>query len=298
LYFETMLPLLAWGAAVAILSIGPMRRTADLATAMGFAVLAFLIQDSINFASFVPGTLTTALACFAVAIAARRADETSDTTKQRAAPARFTTAAVAALIAIVALTGVGLAPVWRADAALARARHATSAQNALLAYDEASRADPWDPTAPFEASRLLRALARRQPNDGTCELAVKQAQTAVDRDPQNVQVHRELCRAYALRAESTGRKEDYDAAIAAAETAASLYPTDPATQVMLADRLAARGRRFSSDDDLAQAVSHYQSALHIDDRRPQWERIRRLSAKQRSEIQQKIHQISPESQSE
>ncbi len=289
IYFQTMLPLLAWAATFGLLYVFPVGDTGTLATGLGFALFAFLLQDTVNFATLVPGTLITATTCFAIAVAARR-DGIADTTRGRTGSPIALLGIAAGLLTVV--SAVGIMPSVRANRALRWARRATSARDALTYYAAATDVDTWDTTALFESARLSRGLAISGHDARTMiDRAIQDIDEAITRDPSDRQLFREKSQCHALRAELTNDHADRLAAVEAASRAVELYPNEPHGRVWLGDLLADLGAATSRRSDLSSAIDQYERALRIDDARPAWERIRRLRPKQRDDISARLEEM-------
>ncbi len=294
LYFGTMLPLIAWAVGFLGVTFADIRQLRPVASLGAFALLAFLLQDTINFASIVPGTLVTAAACFAVAISPfSPAGEVSESKPQ---PLRHMTQfRLARILADVAWLGsltlsvVGLAPVWRADRAIASARATSDPRAAIDAYLHAATADPLDPTPLIEAAeRLLANSATGVIGASTLDQAIDLLRRAEVRDPYAVEIPRLLTRCYLHRASRTNQPVDRDAAVASARRVLEIYPIESQSHVLLGDALTARGVATDNRDDLSQAVAHFARAIEIDQARPAWETIRRLRPVQIDAIRRRI----------
>ncbi len=288
-YFETMFPMLVWGVAFALLIASPMGNLASVATGAGFALVGFLVQDTINFATLVPGTLTTALACFAAVVAMRYQQVLRSVRPEWGRPV----VGVCVGWVVLVMFAVGMLwPVLRANALLREARRSRDPAGALALYDRAADADTWDSSAHFESARLLHGLAMR---DGGGVEQINQAlvriEKGVERDPVNIRLYRERSRLHTLRAGLSGSVGDWTAAILAAGRVFALYPNDPTGHMLLAGCWADRGLATFNQADLQRAIGHYQEALRIDDARPTWEVIRRLRPRQREAITSRIADI-------
>ncbi len=289
LYFETMLPLLSWAATFSLLIIAPIGSIATLITVMGFALVGFLLQDTINIATSVPPALTTVWACFSIVVAARYGEEESAPSRRIAAP--IAAVCIAGVLLSACAAGI-IVPAARANADLQDARRADSPTAALALYDRAADLDTWDSTALFEATRLLRGLAINGPEPKQAiDQAIRRIDTAIERDRFNIRLHREKNRCYSFRAGITKSEDDLTAAIAAAGMVFQLYPSDPASHVLLADAWAARGLAKLDGRDINQAIGHYEKALGIDDARPEWEVVRRLRPAERQALASRIEAL-------
>ncbi len=263
--------------------------------AIGFALAAFLLQDSINFAFFVPGARTTLAAVFALAVApVKRID--ADEIPGRAPVYWMIPLALASILGWAVFD---LARVLPAGTALSEARaiaesgRMTDAANAK--YLEARRLDPLDAAVPEEHARWLTALATRVPSSNRDESlqnlarAVEAIDEAISRAPSKYGLYRIKSQIH-LRRHRMGVAKEAERAVSAMRRALKLYPSRPKSHVELADCLVEVG----TCDALAKAIKHLQEAVEMDNKRPEAETIRRFSARARAEIEARtkgIHQM-------
>ena len=283
-FFSTMLPLLAWVAAFMLTAAVPIGRFSTFSTGVAFALLAFLLQDTINFASLIPGTATTAFGLAAIMLASRYV---SGVAVARHEIRNLQWWINVAIVCLAALLMAVVIPVAISNLYLRQGRQAGATATALEHYRRAGMWDPFDPQPYLESARVYRSISSGTSRDAL-GLAVRDLEEAIRRDSLYLPLHRLKCRCHLLRAELTGDSDDRSAAVAAAQRAVHLYPTDPASHELLGDCLAAMGRSERETDALRRAVTHYRKALEIDDARPEWETIRRLRPAQREALRTAI----------
>lgn len=288
-YFATALPLTAWSLAYFVLMPRVSCDLAALAVGAGFAVVAFLLQDMVNFASHVPGALTTAVAVIAVLIAARYASGQLCERHSLPKPLLWT---VATAVLLASVVGVVIVPVARSVAAMTQARRMGETPAAVERFDAAAAADPLDARPLYEGARLLRYMTTER-GGGVRSIsgAIARIEQAITRDPDHLLFRRERSRCYLARAAITHDAKDYATAVDAARSAIDLYPISPEVHEQLGDCLAAFGRATNNGALLVQAVDAYHQALAIDDARPQWERLRRLSPQRRASLNRRIAEL-------
>ncbi len=284
-YFATMFPLLAWAGVFIVLIVKPLGDAASLGTVLGFALLGFLLQDTVNFATLEPGTLTTAFACLAIVVSAKNLD----TCPASVSPQWPIGGAVAMAAASWLVLGT---PVLVASGSLRDARSAQAAGAAIGLYEHAARRDALDPTPLLEATRLLRneSLADRDAQT-SIDRAIGFIDAAIERDPFDAGLYREKAWCHAERARVADHPDDWSIAINAAQRAITLYPTSPPAHVRLGDILAACGLETGDEVHLADAISSYEKALSIDDARPAWEKLRRMRPADRDAVTDRIARL-------
>ena len=303
-YYVTVVTMVVWMAGYLLivvgtgsfLSTGPSG-SPILGSAGVVAVMAFILQDMINFALFTPACATTFFAVLALCLSERvpieNPDPQCENRKRWIWPS-----AVGAMTAAVFV--VFVLPVMRSASSLNQAKilhdriapGTVRAQPAFAHYQRAASVDPLDPTALVRrAEWLLRLSTLSDYHDEALTLAVASAKSAQARDPFSVRHSRLLAHLYKARAESTGASEDYLAAVNAVEEALLLYPDDPAGMTALGDRLAGAGRALDDTDLDRRAVAMYKSALALDAARPEWERIRGFRPRETESIRHKIADI-------
>lgn len=288
-FFATGLPLIVWIATYLLLVLGDEGRLSSLACGMAFAMFAFLLQDTINFASLVPGTATTAFALLGILIAIRYENAGPDATRILRRPRVWATAAC---VAIALYLVVALIPAGRTNAALRTARQAVDFPSAYDAFVEAAEYDLWDPTPLFQAAIVARRASTIGGGERAwAQKAVHAIDRCIDRDRNNVAVYRERARCYRRLAELTPGVDAagyHKMAVESAAQAVGLYPTDPNGYLAWGACLADYGRFASDADSLHRAVDAYRDALRLDDARPNWETIRRMSPRERTAVASKI----------
>jgi hypothetical protein len=289
-FFTTMLPLLPWVIVFVLAAAVPVINFAILATYSGYALLAFLLQDTINFASLVPGTATTAFALAAVMLASRYEAGVAVVRHEIRSFQWWTNAALACFVTVV----VGIViPVGTSNLYLTRGREAESATRALELYGRAGMWDAFDPQPFLESARVHWSIATGE-ECAPYRAAITNLDEAIRRDSQHIQLHRMRCQCHVACAELGGESASFEAAVSSAGEVVRLYPTDPASHELLADCLAAKGQFEQDKDALRQAATHYSRALELDDARPSWERIRRLRPRHRAALRNTVDRIEIE----
>jgi len=285
-YFATVLPLTVWGISFVVLMPRAAFNAASLAVGAGFAIAAFLLQDMVNFASHVPGALTTAAAVTAVLIAARYCSGQLSRRHTLRGPLAWTGVTAALLAGVV---GVVILPVARSSASITQARRMGATRAAVDRFDDAARADRLDSRPLYECARLLRFMSSNAGGDVKfINDAIDRINRAIQRDPNHLLLRQERSRCYLARATLTHDAKDYASAVEAARSAAGIYPNSPDVYEQLGDRLAAFGQATKSDTLSLQAVDAYRRALAIDQARPEWEHLRRLSPEHRASLERRI----------
>lgn len=314
-YWMTAIGAITWAAAFAI-SAGALvagsaseksRSTAisaGLVAACAAGLLAFVVQDAINFAFFVPAARTTFLALTAVVIAAR-AQQSRVAGGSPAAPgprprgraASLCTAAVAGVV--LAATCWQLAIVAPAQRALRAARGVADADQAQPidvhdAYIRAASVDSRDPIPAAEEAQwmlqsALQALARAPQRAVECAgFGVAAIDTAIARCPDAFTYHLRKAQLHQLRSLVLNNPADAQFAVAAARQGLRLYPENPRGYVSLGDAL-----RLGNDcPSVTEAIAQYRQAIALDDQRPDWEEIRRFTPAQRQDIESRIAESS------
>ena len=296
----TAFPLLFWLPAFALVSLesDTWSHFSDealgaLPTIVNCGLLAFLLSDVVNFSLLVPATATTFFALLGVAVAVR-------TRVEPAAPVSSAGrwAPVAGGVAVVVVVaGLFLRPVAGAGFALAGARRpenvlpdrALVEQPAYLAYQEAARLDPTDPTPPAECAQFAMEFAQLAGGMEDASMqAVERIDEAIARDPCDIGLRRAK-RAYrTAHAQITGEPDYYRRAVEAAAEVVKRYPTSPDDYDSLGDCYAALiATGVYTPAERTDGVRAYERALKLDASRPAWEVIRRFSSARQSEIERK-----------
>ncbi|MCP4246858.1 MAG: O-antigen ligase family protein [bacterium] len=309
LLVATVVPAVVWAIVFGIASLESNRlgryetdRLPGLAIGINCCLLAFLLQDTINFGLFVPGSATTFFALLAVPIALRARTQ-QEQPGGIAVVGRLDRPALALIgiaLALLLHLVVVVAPVVRADAWLARARRDVGQpplgrydlHPAYVAYDRAAQADPRDPTAPAECAAWLIRLAEVTPNaEQTTDRSLALMDAAIDRDPLSTPLHRRKMQIARQAHRLTGHAAYTRTAATAARRVTELYPNSPEAHADLGRCLRNVGRETNDRPTFTRAAEHLQRALDLDDARPEWERYRRLRPKQREEIEDTLADV-------
>lgn len=284
-YYSAVTAALVWFPAFLLMAWLPLAITRTAALSAG--LIAFLAQDMISFALFVPASATTFFAMLAIWLSTFEQD-TEPRISKRAIPRHI----VAAVVAVVVLgfAALFLAPVVRARSALKVAGRSNQAGNiaqADRAYAKAQQADPLDPTPWIEHARVL---AERHSVE-SLTLALHALAEARRRDPHLISIPRNESFIHSALATMTGDGPHYFSAIESARAALALYPQDPHGLVRLADTEAQAGRALSRPDLISTAIEHYRAALALDGKRLEWETIQRFRPRMVAEIEKKIRDL-------
>ena len=303
-YYTTVVTAVAWVVGYMFVVAGLRRFSSTgqnqgpiLGLVGGIAVLAFIIQDLINFGLYTPACATTFFAVLAVSISERVPVE--KTKAGRRSP-KFWIWPAAGCVLTATVFVAYVVPVIRAETSLGHARAAQDrmtsdpvrSQPTFAHYQHAASVDRLDPTPLVRrAEWLFRVSARPANRDEALNLAVEAARAAQTRDPYSVRPPRLLTRLYQARAEFTGASEDYLAAVDAAAKALQRYRYDPRGMVVLGDCLAQAGEALDDADLRRRAVATYNSAVELDAARPEWERIRGFRSREKESIRRKIGEL-------
>jgi len=314
-YWMTAIGAIAWavafaaaaGALVAGSASGKSRSpvvSARLVAACAAGLLAFVVQDAINFAFFVPAARTTFLALAAVVIAAR-AQQPRVAGEAPAAPGPRPRGRAASLCT-AAVAGVALAATcWQltivapAQRALHAARGVADADQAQPsevhdAYIRAASVDSRDPVPAAEAAQwmlqsALQALATSPQRAAECaDFGVAAIDSAIARCPDAFTYYLRKSQLHRIRGLVLASPVDAQFAVAAARQALRLYPENPHGYVSLADAL----RQSNDCPSVTEAIAQYRQAIALDDQRPDWEEIRRFTPAQRQDIEARITESS------
>lgn len=329
-YAATLPPLLAWEAGFALtlsaLSSRGHSRWARLPLlGLSTALLAFLIQDSISFAAFIPGVGVTVFAIIGLALAitqpaihgnkkAASADDAPEPEelddpnggdlKRRPLhpklPRRLNPwlrwSLALSLYAITFLTV--LWPPMRCNRLMARANIAQpllpgvplERQPVFQRLAEAAQADPLDPAPLIQQSRWLLACADAFPDQAlhALDLAREPLEAAMKRSGR-------FTAAILLDAERSLRiaritRNESDFAPPHERlllVVTDLYPQNPAYWIRLADLEFEAAEATRQRSWFEAAAKSYDHALDLESRRPNWEVLRRLSPEQIREIERK-----------
>jgi hypothetical protein len=308
LLVATAAPLIVWAVVYALSAVEPEMKGAfgdgallGLAAGINCALLAFLLQDTINFGLLVPGAATTFFALFAVVIASR-APSWCESSEAPCAPARFSSlqrwVPVAGVgVALVLHVGWILIPVARAQSALAQARAEYdqilpgphNVQPCYIEYTRAAGLDRLDPTPLAEAGLWLVRFAEIAPDRRVAlDEALRLTNASTHRDPFRASLYRQNMRVLRHAYRITGNPRRLASAIEPARRVVELYPQSPDAHADLGSCLLDVGREPPDPALLTEAIQHLNQALALDEARPEWEELRRLPKRKKDEIQRKI----------
>jgi len=310
LYWMSAFPLILWVSVfvLTVLDRNDIGRISDdplprLPLLINCGLIAFLLSDVINFALYVPATATTFFALLGVGMAMRVRSQPSDANAIVMGPLARWGPVASAVIAVSAVGVFFVAPVARSTNRLAdaRKRFAGSGEPPIaMTWDQrhrrfmdAAAADPLDPTALAECARVAREYSIEADSVRILSTAIELLDQAAGRDPFSLRLARDQRNSALLLAVHAGEAPYYIRAISAADRAVSLYPTSPQEYLSLGDCYAGLGTRPDDGDRnwRASAIDAYRRALELDDARPDWEVIRRLSPQTRSDVEWKIDQL-------
>lgn len=285
LYVATAIPAMAWGLGFAGMTVATRRVRSDLLAAGVLAgVVAFLMQDMVNFASIVPGTLTTVMVSWGLYVAGERTK--GETVERRGWI--LTSCCVAIGLVVVVFV---VMPQQQASLFARSAREARTGNSALYMFEQSMAADGLDSSYAFEGAKVSRGVAMRSDDaDDWLERHDALIDEAISRDPVHLPLYREKARGRLLAGQD-GDVDALKAAVAAGEKCLALYPNDPESHVVLADCLAALGRETEDEVVLQRAIGELEWALALDDARPAWETIRRMSERVRGEIELRMAEL-------
>jgi|CXWL01.1.fsa_nt_gi hypothetical protein len=256
-----------------------------LTPALAAGLFAFLLQDMISFALFIPASATTFFALLGIWLSGARGEKTP-TAAPMSACSRFAVVAIATALTIGFVFFL-LSPVVRAESQRELAEGILPDGNSILYFRKAQVADPLAPTYFVEEARFLAS----QDNTMVLKLALQALSHAQTRDPFNASLFQVESQIHARMAMLSGGSENYLGAVQAAKAALSLYPQDPAGLVSLADSERVAGQELQSRELLRAAVGHYQEALSLDEKRLEWETIQRFRPRVIDEIHANIRGI-------
>jgi hypothetical protein len=228
---------------------------------IGAAALAFLVHCTVSTTLFTAGAMTPLVALYALGRNVEiRNDAAGDNRPRKARGVRAGALCLILFIVIGAYVRWEVMPAWRSTALLSAARRLEQldgppAVRIQAAYEAASAADPWDPTAPDELARWLAASAHLVPHDSgaaTRQLghAVEAARAALQRDPQRAMLRRQVARLQQALWKSNGRQAALIDAIASLREAAELSPSRPESLVELGDLLVGAAEAVNASAEL------------------------------------------------
>ncbi len=250
---------------------------------------AFILHNTIDYASFYPGGLTPFIALTAMLMAGRQQRLTGRPTRLRP----MLPTVLAACLALF-YCAVYLVPVTIASVLLNEARQTAGIQpeRAEKLLETAARMDPLDPTPLVE----LASIRARVLDPEHLSLALSAIDRAISRDPKDLSLYHMVARLNELRFRAGGSQADLIAALGAERRALEMYPNSPDEHIALADLLAMAAREFHLPDLAAEATEHYRAALELNDRRPGTDEVRRWPASRRQEIKDRIAQLAATTQ--
>lgn len=292
---------------------------------------AFLIQDTINFALFVPASATTCFAIYALVMSSFRSRSSGAGSSggspgeealhggalslvDRAESAAGDGKLIGVVVGVVAL--LLIATVWqawfvvRSNRMLSEARRLMQSMQQVVSVDGVAklfeapaRIDALDPTPWVEAGdwqlRASSAAAADWPD--RLSAAIHAYQEALKRDPKSTDVRRRLARTYmeAARVAAGGRALSLGSAgecaakgVAAAHEITQLYPEDPSAWRLLGECLSqSAASSGDGEGDRRSAAAALNRALVLDASRPEWEVIRRFSPDTRRQIESQIKEL-------
>ena len=264
-------------------------------TIMCCGLLAFLFQDTINFALFVPGARTTFFAILAIPIAMRQSEKPKDDTISVSFGSLCTPIAFCVIAIVTAAAYLGPQIQTQQHLQIARKNARLQPETPItmhpcfLAYNNAAR-NSLDATALDELSKWLLVMShymlanhQNQTNE-TVTLGLRSTNEAIARAPKKFALWQRKAQFHNLIAQLSGKTAEHNNAIDAMNQAIKLYPARPRSYVTLGDLY------FATDvcSGIKNAIQHWNYALELDDSRPAWERFHRLNKQERSEIQLRI----------
>ncbi len=310
LLVATAVPVIVWAAVFAATSLESNRlgrfyndALPGLAIGINCALLAFLVQDTINFGLLVPGAATTFFALLAIPIALNAPEPRGVPEGHHLARGgwpRWAPLACAGAVLIL-LVGWILIPVARAGAALTQARNALERptpaphdmQPAAMAYAEAGRLDRLDPTPPYESAAWLARYAEIGSDPAAAlSTALELTDAAIARDRLSTKLQRQKTRLCRQAYDLTLNEEFLVAAIEPARRVTELYPQSPEAHAELGACLLDAARLSADPGQLTEARKHLTRALDLDTARPSWETMRRLPARRLESIRKQIDESS------
>ncbi len=285
LYVATAIPIMACGLGFAGVTVATRRVRGELLMAGVLAgVVAFVVQDMVNFGSIVPGTLTTVMVLWGLYVAGTRTE--GGTVERRGEVWMAGCVAIGLVVAVF-----WVEPQQRASGYARSAREARTADAALTLFKRAMAADGLDSSYAYEGAKVTRGLAMRLDDAGGWLVRHDALiDEAISRDPVHLTLWREKVRGRLL----AGREGDVDvlkAAVTGAERCVALYPNDPDVHVVLADCLGALGRATGDVGLIGRAIQSLERAIALEDAKPEWETIRRMPERVRGEIESRMEEL-------
>jgi len=309
LYYMSMVTAIVWLpvfiCVASAISTGRDDRVMKIISAgVAFGLFAFVVQDLISFAMFIPATATTLFALYAYAATRRgyylEALPSSSLNPFRGPMYAKISTLILAVVAAVALA-INAVEVSRDGSTLTKAREAAKIQSigrpedsvAANSYEKAAAADPLDPTPLVELARWLGSVApiARDPAT-TLSHGIESIRAARRRDPYSHSLRRLellLCRDLARR---TNAAKEYDAAIRAGNKMLKLYPLDPVGLVLIGELQLEAAKATHNDALRADGVASLQKALDFDSRRPSFSVFQGLTQSERDRAAREIADAS------
>ncbi len=262
-------------------------------TATAVGLIIFLLQDTINFALFVPGSRTTFFAALAIVISGAREE---GVVRERQLAGRVLEWLQPFLIGLILLVTVVVSVTQvRAERSLRCARNVRQLvvepfgeHPALAMYKKAIARDTLDATAAKECGRWLLSVARNTPNltaaINIARAASSTVEVAITRSPTSYGSWRLQAVIQRFLGTLTEDKDGYVRAVEALEHALKLYPENPTCLIDYGDCLAELG----GAEAMGKAAAAWKRALVLDDLRPEWEVYRRLSPEARNAVVERL----------
>ncbi len=269
-----------------------------ITTAILAGLFAFLLHDMINFAMFVPASATTFFAASALVIpTSQHQKAVSPSASANQYPWFWP---IASLATIVAVCGSALVPSYQTFQCVEKLipirQQTTLVRNGekppYKNIPNACYADKLDPAPFIELAKLwiLASVDRERPTS-YLRKANDSLREAKARDPYDIRLQRLIVNATTKQARVADSMLAYIEAAKAVQATVELYPNDPIGLIDAA-RIETEVATALNDSFIAQdAVNHYSQALSLDDARPWWEQIRKLSEAQRAEVSAEIQRL-------
>ncbi len=267
-----------------------------ITTAILCGLFAFLLHDMINFAMFIPASATTFFAAMALVIPTSQSNRDA-TPNVKPYPWLWP---LANLAMIVVVCTAALIPSYQTNRCV---ENLTSYRKQLGPIKDETKppyrnipsacyADALDPTPFTELAKLwMFASSNEERPAGNFRKAIDALREAKTRDPFDIRLQRLIANATIEQARNSHSMRTYLSAAQAARDTVALYPVDPDGLIDAANLEAEVGATLNDRDILRGAITHFQSALTLDDARPWWERIRKLSDARRNQVMEEIQRL-------
>jgi len=304
IYYATVMTTSSWLLGFICLAHIPKPANANLqapnhytTAAILAGLFAFLLHDMINFAMFVPASATTFFAALALVIPASQ-DRKNITHKANQSPWFWPLVNIAAIGAVCSLA---LVPTYKTSRCVAYLTFMLQQSTPVTdrkkpPYSDipiTCYADTLDPTPFIQIAKLwiLASVDSDGPNHYSSKAndALREAKA---RDPYDVRLQRLLASVSMEEARVTRSMLAYLAAERAAQATIELYPNDPQGIIDAATIEAEVATALHDASIMKNAIAHFSQALALDDARPWWERIRKLSKQQRTELTAEIQRLT------